>query len=417
LGAHARRFDVPRIPTLTPRDGREKAVIDTWRAGGLSWSTIAVYLGWVRRWRAHCCARGIDELHHLTLTGIATYTSTLIGPRKRRLVGRASKAVAANSLHGWSCALRKLGEAVPSWRPSPSAPSLPGLLEAYAEHRRAHRGVAPVTIRHDVDVASGFLASLRARHRSISTMRIADIDAFVDSALVRLSPATVADHCSSLRAFLRFLRSTGRLRRDLADIVVGPRVRVGSRPPRALPWVDVRRILHAIPRRRPADVRDYAMLLLLASYGMGASEVARLRLDDIDWPAKLLRVRRQKTGALIELPLLPAVGRAVADYLRRGRPRQETAREVFLTIGMPHRAVTASAVRHQVRKYATTAGIPAEFRGAHVFRHSHATRQIDLGARPKIVSDILGHRRPSSTSVYVRVAIRRLRELALPVPR
>lgn len=250
---------MPRIPTLTPRDRREKAVIEVWRTGGLQWSTIAVYLGWVRRWRTHCRTRRIDELLHLTLAGVTTYTSTLIGPRKRRLVGRACKAVAANSLHGWSCALQKLGVTVPNWRPSPSVPRLPALLEAYAEHRRAHRSVAPGTVRHDVEVASKFLTSLRARRRSISTLRIADIDAFVDSALDRFSPATVADRCSSLRAFLRFLRSTGRLRRDLADIVVGPRVRVGSRPPRALPWADVRRILRAIPRRRLSDVRDYAM--------------------------------------------------------------------------------------------------------------------------------------------------------------
>ena len=159
------------------------------------------------------------------------------------------------------------------------------------------------------------------------------------------------------------------------------------------------------------------MLLLLASYGMGSSEVARLRLEDIDWTAKLLRVRRHKTGVLIELPLLPSIARALAAYLRRGRPRHSTSREVFLTVALPHHAIGASALRHQVHKYMSRAAIPAELRGSHVFRHSHATRQIDLGARPKIVSDILGHRRPSSTSVYVRVAIRRLRVLALPVPR
>lgn len=159
------------------------------------------------------------------------------------------------------------------------------------------------------------------------------------------------------------------------------------------------------------------MLLLLACYGLGSSEVASLRLDDIDWTAKILRVRRPKTGVPIELPLLPAVARAIAEYLRRGRPAHSKAREVFLSIGMPHRATTGGALRHQVRKHARRAGVGADFRGSHVFRHSHATRQIDLGARPKIVSDILGHRRPASTSVYVRVALRRLRTLALPVPR
>jgi integrase len=159
------------------------------------------------------------------------------------------------------------------------------------------------------------------------------------------------------------------------------------------------------------------MLLMLASYGMGSAEVVSLRLDDFDWKAKILRVRRPKTGIAIELPLLPAVARAVAEYLRRGRPAPSMTREVFLSIAMPHRPTTSSALRHQVRKYASRAGIPADLRGSHVFRHSHATRQIDLGASPKIVSDILGHRSPASTSTYVRVALRRLRTLALPVPR
>jgi len=160
------------------------------------------------------------------------------------------------------------------------------------------------------------------------------------------------------------------------------------------------------------------MLLLLASYGLGAAEVVSLRCDDIDWRAKVLQVRRPKTGALVELPLLPAVARALAAYLRRGRPAHIEAREVFITARMPYRAITSAALRHRVRKHASRAGFEKSVPlGTHVFRHSHATRQIDLGANPKIVSDILGHRRPSSTSVYVRVALRRLRALALPVPR
>lgn len=408
---------MPRLSPLTPRDEREKAVISIWRSGGLGLGTIAVYLGWVRRWRAYWRAKHVDDVRHLTLSEVNRFSLSLIGPRHGHRISPAGRALAANSLHGWSCALEKLGESVPHWRPIEPTSPLPALLRAYVDHRRAHRGVAPGTLKHDAEVASDFLAALKARHRTIATSRIADIDAFVDGMIDRWAPATVADRCSSLRAFLRFLRATGRLDRDLATAVVGPRIRIAARPPRALPWSDIRRILRAIPHRREADLRDHAMLLLLASYGMGCSEVAGLRLGDINWTAKILHVRRQKTDTPIELPLLPPVARALAAYLRRARPSHSTARQVFLTIGMPHRAITASAVRHQVRKHAGTAGIHDQFRGAHVFRHSYATRQIDLGARPKILSDILGHRRPSSTSVYVRVAIRRLRALALPVPR
>lgn len=159
------------------------------------------------------------------------------------------------------------------------------------------------------------------------------------------------------------------------------------------------------------------MVLLLATYGLGASEVVRLRLDDIDWCSGILRARRAKTAVPIELPLLPAVARALAEYVRKGRPHGSQAREIFLTGGLPHRSLTTGVLRHQVRKYAERAGVASVPLGAHVFRHSHATRQIDAGVSAKIVGDILGHRRPSSTSVYVRVALRRLRTVALPVPR
>jgi site-specific recombinase XerD len=294
---------------------------------------------------------------------------------------------------------------------------LPALLHAYVEHRRSQRGVVAGTVRRDISVATEFLTTLRSRGRTIGTTRIVDIDAFVDGMFARLSRSFVGDRCSSLRQFLRFLRVTGRLRQDLATAVVGPRIRVGTRPPRALPWADIQRMLRAVPRRRPVDLRDHAMLLLLASYGMGSSEAASLRLEDINWADKTLRVHRQKTGVSIELPLSPSVARALVAYLRCGRPRHCMSREVFVTVGLPHNAITANALRHRVHKYGSLAGIPAELCSSHVFRHSHATRQIDLGATPKVVSDILGHRHPSSTSAYVRVALRRLRPLALPVPR
>ena len=84
---------------------------------------------------------------------------------------------------------------------------------------------------------------------------------------------------------------------------------------------------------------------------------------------------------------------------------------------MPHEPITSGAIRHRIRHYARLGGISSKVIGAHAFRHSHASRQVDSGANVKVVSDILGHRSSSSTSVYVRVALKRLRSVALPVPR
>ncbi len=187
-------------------------------------------------------------------------------------------------------------------------------------------------------------------------------------------------------------------------------------PPRVLPWPDVQRLLRVVPRNHHTGLRDFALLLLMITYGFGAAEVVSLRLDWIDWRANALRLQRPKTGAQIELPLLPAVARAVTAYLRKARPQNIRARELFVSVHLPHRAMSTSAVRHLVRYHALAAGISVPI-GAHSLRHTHATRQVDGGANLKIVGDILGHRRPASTSVYTRVALNRLRSVALPVPR
>jgi integrase/recombinase XerD len=406
-----------RLPTLVPRDDRERRVIQVWCDSGLTEHTVAVYLCCVRRYRAHWRTRGLDEIERLTHAEVMAYARSYVGPRRGRRVTEASRYAARNAVHAWSCALQLLGVSVPRWRSEPAPRRWSALVQAYGEYGRAHRGVAVRTLVRDRELASDFLGFLRSGGRSIATIRVADLDGFVDGLSARLGRRSVAGLCSSLRCFLRFLRATGRIRRDLAACIVAPRFRVDERTPRALPWESVQRILRVIPRDERRGRRDYPMFLLMAAYGLGAGEVVRLRLDDVDWRAGVLHVRRPKTAVPIELPLLPAVARALASYLRRGRPRTAAARELFVTVGLPHRALTSSVLRHQASKYARRAGVVVAELGAHVFRHSYATRQIDLGAPAKIVGDILGHRRPSSTSVYVRVALRRLRTVGLPVPR
>jgi site-specific recombinase XerD len=288
----------------------------------------------------------------------------------------------------------------------------------FVEHRRHHCGVARGTTPFDAQTASLFLAFLRRRGRGVARVRIADVDDFVASYSRKWAPKTVAGLCSTLRAFLSFLHLTGRVRTDLASLVVSPRIRRSDRPPRALAWTDVRRILRAIDVTEGFGRRDFAMFLMMATYGMGAGEVRSLRLEDIDWVARTVRVRRPKTGAETVLPLLDPVARALARYLRERRPAHSQGREVFVSHHMPHAKLGASStIWHRLEKYAALAGVQADFLGTHVFRHTHATRQIECGATAKIVGDILGHRRPESTSAYVRSALRGLREVALPVPR
>lgn len=375
---------------------------------------------WARRFVNYCESRGVDPIAHLTERNAETFRAEGCPRRKfrRRRRLRPIGRIAIVAPRALSCALASLGYPVPEWsEPPPVRPVPSKLVREFVAYRVRHHGIASSTIRADVDVATMFLRFLHASGRKLAGIRVADLDGFVLELAAKCTKKTVAGNCSTLRAFLRFLHMTGRVRADLAACVVAPRIRSVDRPPRALPWEDVKRILKAIDVQRPLGRRDFAMLLTMATYGMGAGEVLSLRLHDIDWQARNIRVRRPKTGTDIALPLLDSVARALADYARRGRPVHAAAREIFVSHRMPHRRLSgAAAIRHRLVEYAAAAGVKPAFIGSHVLRHSHACRQIEEGAPPKIVSDILGHRRPSSTSAYVRVATEGLRCIALPVP-
>lgn len=403
-----------RVPVIDPR---EREIVAVWRKGGLSRGTIVNYLYWVRRFRKCCEKRKLIEAEQLTVAGVERFLRAYVGPRlKGRRSAQNSRGVAGNALHAWASALRDLGSPLPQWREKPTQQLLP-LLNEYFKYRRHHNGVSDGTLTRDIETARSFLLQLRSKMKPVERTTLNDVDAFVRNLSSRLAKRTVADTCSSLRAFLRFLQITGKLSADLAGAVIAPRYRIDERPPRTLPWKDVQKILHSISRSHPPGKRDFAIVLLLATYGLGAAEVLGLRLDDVDWRAGILKARRPKTSVPIELPLLPAVAKALIAYIRNERPPARSIKHLFLRKNMPYEPMTSSAIRFRIRHYGRLAGISTKIIGAHAFRHSHATRQVDAGANIKVVSDILGHRSSSSTSIYVRVALRRLRTVALPVPR
>ncbi|MGQ0699904.1 MAG: tyrosine-type recombinase/integrase [Panacagrimonas sp.] len=112
-----------------------------------------------------------------------------------------------------------------------------------------------------------------------------------------------------------------------------------------------------------------------------------------------------------------AIAKALTSYLRGGRPAHAPTRHLFVGMKGPHRPLSGSSpVRHRLIEHARRAGVSAPYLDAHVLRHAHAFRQMELGTSPKLIGDILGHRDPESTSAYLRVSTQRLREMALAVP-
>lgn len=396
----------------------DPAVERVWRENRcLTDGSIALYRMWVRRFVEHCRAKKLERNSQLTLAGVSSFASWY--SRVRKLDPQETFWRARSALGTWAGALTALGESLPAWNEIPDASSsLPPVLREFAQHLREHRGNPIGTIHKKLVHVGKLLAFLHVRRRGPQQARLADIDAFLIECREQYARATAADITCSVRSFMRFMLSSGRMTVDLAPSIVGPIVRPAERPHRALPWEDVQRILRVIDRSTPCGQRDYALLLMMSSYGLGAGEIIRLMLDDIDWQAATIRVHRPKTGAEFLLPLLPAVARALARYLCHGRPIHAQTRNLFITMRAPHKALACSVtIRHILHTHTRRAGVSAPFLGTHVLRHTHACRQMELGTPAKLIGDILGHRDPASTSAYLRVSTEGLRQMALPVPR
>jgi integrase/recombinase XerD len=390
-------------------------IVEFWKRNGLKQSSTVVYQQWVRRFLLDCARRKLSPLNHLTASEVRGFAKRYAG--RKGINSSEAQRMAGMSLHAWSVALTGLGIQPSQWS-EPGSPHqhMPPLLTEYVSFRRVHANAADSTLKREISEITAWLEFLRSRQRSLRAVRLTDVDAYMLKLRRRFAVATVARSLSTLRLFLRFLQNTGRLRHDLASSVQGPpRRRV--EPPRALPWSEVQRVLRAVDQSTRTGLRDYTMLLMMSLYGLGSAEVVGLRLEDVHWQAGTLSVHRPKTGVDVELPLLPAAARALAAYLRRVRPPDAPSRAVFIRHQMPHVAFSSSAIRFAIRKYAVKARIQTRPLGGHILRHSHASRQVDQQAPPRVLSSILGHRDPESTSAYTRVAIERLRGMALPVPR
>jgi integrase/recombinase XerD len=152
----------------------------------------------------------------------------------------------------------------------------------------------------------------RADRDSLRQFSVQDIDGYLSWRLPRLRRATRHGVAVCLRSFLRYLFAEGLITRDLAPLVSGPILYQFDDIPRAFTREQVEAILRAAGTdRSPLGLRDHAILLLLATYGLRAGEVAQLRLEDIDWRGERVRVRQSKTGAESYVPLVRPVGEAL----------------------------------------------------------------------------------------------------------
>jgi site-specific recombinase XerD len=175
------------------------------------------------------------------------------------------------------------------------------------------------------------------------------------------------------------------------------------------------RLLATPERSTNQGRRDYAILLILITYGVRACQVANLKLQNLDWRRMEIRFPPAKGGRAIKAPLTRPVGKAVVDYLRKGRLPTE-CRSLFMTQRAPIRPLVPHRICSIVQRAFQKAGIVSPHHGSNALRHAWATRMLAAGRSLKVIADLLGHRKIDTTLIYAKVDFNRLREVALPWP-
>lgn len=285
-------------------------------------------------------------------------------------------------------------------------------LDAFESHMLSERGLSPVTIGTCRERLTWLFDELPSRRRSLLDIRIADIDAFIakkhGNGWTRRSLGVLA---GSLRCFFRYAESQGWCATGLAAGIEGPRLYEREGIPEGPSWQDVQRLLESTRGDRLVDIRDHAILLLLALYGLRRGEVAHLRLDDLDWEAEAICVSRPKQRCMQRYPLLPVVGDAILRYLQEARP-WTAHRQLFMALHGPIRPLSAMSISAVAASRLTAIGVTLRPHGAHCLRHACASHLLASGFSLKQIGDHLGHRAANSTLSYTKVDLAGLRQVA-----
>lgn len=220
-----------------------------------------------------------------------------------------------------------------------------------------------------------------------------------------------------IRTALRIWTEKGFMSDDFRESLYSVRTETHSKLPSAYSKDDVLKVETTVDRNSAVGKRNYAILLLASRLGLRASDIASLKLGDIDWENNAIRLRMKKTDKEIELPLLSIVGDAIVDYLKNGRPASNSS-NVFLSCRAPFEPLENGSAGCSVSRIIVSSGINTEGKhhGPHSLRHSLATTMLSNGATMPVISEALGHRSTEATMAYIRIDMSSMSKCVLPVP-
>ncbi len=251
--------------------------------------------------------------------------------------------------------------------------------------------------------------------KSFNEIKLSDINNY-EKTLVGFSSGTIGGTQRILKKLSNFAFEHGYHNRTFSEQILTVKRTNKYEIPTTFTAEEIDSILGSIDTNNPLGKRNYAIMILLAKYGLRISDVLELKFKNIDWYNDTISIHQQKTGIPLELPLLEDVGWAIIQYLEHGRPISDYP-NIFIRHIAPfdnlghsfHRVIVATISKAGIKKPANKAI------GTHSFRHSIATTMLSQGVKITDIEQILGHTSLKSTEQYIRLDVEMLRECALEV--
>lgn len=228
---------------------------------------------------------------------------------------------------------------------------------------------------------------------------------------------TVEQNVCGIRHFLKYLYSNKLLAENYAEKIHMPPISKSAKIPSAWNTDELKSMITAIDRNNPIGKRDYAMIILACVLGLRIGDIKNLKFSDFNWEEKKLSIIQHKTHKPLTLPVPEAVGWAVIDYIKNGRPSYYESDRIFLKHMPPFDPIGDNNHMEQlIVRYMRKAGIDRRSRkrsGFHSLRHSAGSMLLEMETPLPVITNILGHSDPDITAVYLKTDIQKLAECIL----
>lgn len=286
-------------------------------------------------------------------------------------------------------------------------------IDDYCQWLFNEKGLADGTISERKVELARMTNHILSNKKSLDAISPVDIDEYLGQRSKNgCSRYTISNIVTCLRDFFHYAYICRWTETDLSRSIHGPRLFSHERLPYAPDWDIVKKLVAYYDGDNGTAIRNHAIMLLLATYGLRTGEIADMRLGDIDWDNDTIVVNHKKRGRSMRYPLSPEAGNAIVRYLQEVRQNECKDRHVFLTMSAPYHGITRCIIYNIVANAYKNTGFSAKHYGGHSLRHACASKLVNSGHSLKCVSDVLGHRSMESTRAYTKLDIANLSVVA-----